>query len=220
MGAAPIQNIGAYGVEVKDVITSCDVYHFTTGQIEAIPATACGFGYRDSIFKQQAGQYLVCYVSMRLSKYPRPILTYEPVVQALHERSIEDPTQSDIADIIEGIRWSKLPKPELLGNTGSFFKNPIVPSDTVQTLLDRYPTMPHFTVDKTSCKIPAAWLIEQAGLKGTRHDAIGTFPLQPLVIVNYGGGTGQQIADFAAFIIHHVKKKFGIVLHPEVQFWK
>jgi UDP-N-acetylmuramate dehydrogenase len=150
MGAAPLQNIGAYGVEVADVIVSCEVYDMETRTTQILNSDTCLFGYRDSVFKQSSGRYLIGYVTMRLSKIPCPILTYAPVTQALDTQGICDPTQAQIADTIESIRRSKLPRPEKIGNVGSFFKNPIIESNIVQKLLEKYPQMPHFIVSMPS----------------------------------------------------------------------
>lgn len=219
VGAAPIQNIGAYGVEVKDVIVSCDIYDFTTGEYSTIPADECAFAYRDSIFKRMSGRYLICYVTIQLLKTEKPVLTYAPVVQALEQSWPIPVTQHRIAETIETIRRSKLPKPDTYGNVGSFFKNPHVSWSVIEHIRQTFPDVPHYPTNDGNYKVPAARLIEQAGLKGIRHDAVGTFPLQPLVIVNYGGGSWQQFITFARFIIHHVHKKFGVSLEPEAQFW-
>lgn len=219
VGAAPIQNIGAYGIEFVENCISCEVYDFIEKKYTTLVVDVCEFGYRTSIFKHHPGRYLICFVTLRLQKNPHPRLTYSVVPETLQAQGITDPTQEDIAKTIESIRRSKLPRPEHLGNIGSFFQNPHVDTSLVQRLLTHYPSMPHFPIDQHTCKVPAAWLIEHAELKWFRRDQIGTFPLQPLVIVNYGGATGAEIREFSETIIHYVHKKFGITLVPEVNIW-
>jgi UDP-N-acetylmuramate dehydrogenase len=165
VGAAPVQNIGAYGVELKDVFVSCDAYHFPTQSRETYDNTACHFGYRDSIFKQHPGKYCIGTVRIRLSKVSQPRLTYGAITETLVSRGIDTPSQTQIAETIASIRRSKLPRPSELGNTGSFFQNPIIDNGIADQIMITHPMIPRFPVTDTTCKIPAARLIEQAGAK-------------------------------------------------------
>jgi len=216
VGASPIQNIGAYGVEAKDVISSVEALDLTTFDIVRFSNEECHFGYRSSIFKHNLkGKLLVTYVTYRLDKKPKFVLDYgnlkEEVAKIADELSLEAIRKAVIA-----IRECKLPDPKEFGNAGSFFKNPIVSKKYAQKLALEYPLIPSFEVDKNEIKIPAAWLLEQAGLKGYREGEIGTHPKQPLVIVNYGNAKGKDIVEFANQIIEKVHLKFGIMLEPEV----
>jgi UDP-N-acetylmuramate dehydrogenase len=219
VGAAPVQNIGAYGIELKDVFVSCDAYHFPTQSRITYDASACQFGYRDSMFKQHPGEYCIGTVRIRLSKNPQPRLTYGAITDTLFTRGIDHPTQAQIAETIAAIRRSKLPRPSELGNTGSFFQNPVVPTVIVHHLLELHPAMPHFPTSPTTYKIPAARLIEQAGAKWYREWSVGTYPLQPLVIVNYGWATGGDVYNFSTTIIQRVQETFGVILTREVNVW-
>lgn len=225
VGAAPVQNIGAYGVELKDVFISCKAYDLDKRTIVLFWKDECNFGYRNSIFKQNPGRYIIIEVSLRLSKNPNPIINYGDIQLALEKNwSIHDKnialTPAQIAHTIEQIRRSKLPKPTDLGNIGSFFKNPFVEKAIVEKLLRDYPTVPHF-FDKNSSlyKIPAARLIEQSGLKWYRQNNVWTYQNQPLVIVQHGWATGQEIYDFSEKIIWKVFEKFSIRLEREVNVW-
>ncbi len=225
VGSAPVQNIGAYGVELKDVFVSCKTYDLQTKTIVHFSKDECGFAYRDSIFKQNLGRYIIIEVCLRLSKVANPIINYGDVQLALErnwyiKNENSSPTPAKIAQTIEQIRWSKLPKPTDLGNIGSFFKNPFVEKKIVENLLIEYPNIPHF-FDKNSFlyKIPAARLIEQSGLKWYRENNVWTYQNQPLVIVQYWWATGQEIYDFSEKIICKVFDKFSIRLEREVNVW-
>ena len=225
VGAAPVQNIGAYGVELKDVFVSCKTYDLQTKTIVHFSKDECGFAYRDSIFKQNPGRYIIIEVSILLSKIPNPIINYGDIQLALERnwytknKSITL-TPAQIAETIEKIRRSKLPKPTDIGNIGSFFKNPFVEKAIVEKLLKDYPTIPNF-IDKISTlyKIPAARLIEQSGLKWYRELNVWTYQNQPLVIVQYGWATGQEIYNFSEKIISKVFEKFSIGLEREANVW-
>lgn len=219
VGAAPVQNIGAYGVELKDVFISCTAYDIEERKIKTFGKDECDFGYRNSIFKQNIGKYLIIEVSLRLSENPNPIINYGDVQSALEKSGSTNtpPTSTQIAQTIEQIRWSKLPRPSEIGNAGSFFKNPLVEKTIFDNLLEKYATMPHFLEEVSGLyKIPAAWLIEQAGLKWYRENNVGTHPNQPLVIVQYGEATGQEILTFSEKIITKVYDTFSVMLEREV----
>lgn len=252
VGAAPVQNIGAYWVEFQDVCDSVDCYDTQSMTYVTLTKDWCNFAYRYSIFKEQPGRYIIYAVTLRLSLEAKPVLTYTPVIHALEQQgfwdtiwnytkdlswkssdsnlSSRDNLQETIATTIENIRWSKLPKPTELGNSGSFFQNPIVNKDIVEKLLCDYPTMPHYaytneqnnnTQDTTLIKekLSAARLIDNSNLKWYRIWQVWTYPLQPLVLVQYWWATGQDIIDFSDHIIHTVQEKFGITLQREVNIW-
>ena len=219
VGAAPVQNIGAYGVEVKDVFVSCKTYDLEEKTMVVLWKDQCNFGYRDSIFKQNPGRYIIIEVSLRLSKDPNPIINYGDIQNALEKNGLLNisPTSAQIAQTIEQIRWSKLPRPSEIGNAGSFFKNPLVEKTIIDNLLEKYPTIPHFLEEISGLyKIPAAWLIEQVGLKWHRENNVGTHPNQALVIVQYGKATGEEILTFSEKIITKVYDTFSVMLEREV----
>ncbi len=217
VGAAPIQNIGAYGVEVADYIEEVKALEIKSGELQSFNAAACKFGYRNSIFKQELkGKYLIYEVVFRLNKIPKYNITYAPLKAALQEIDQEKLSAKHISDAVIKIRQSKLPDPEVIGNCGSFFKNPIVEEAIGQALLEKYPQMPNYAVGQGAMKIPAAWLIEQAGLKGSREGQVGTYQKQALVMVNHGNATGKEAHSFAKKIITKVNDTFGITLEPEV----
>lgn len=221
VGAAPIQNIGAYGVELKDVFEHLEAFHITSGEKRTFSKGECQFDYRDSIFKHELkAQYIISHVILRLSKQPRINTSYGAIRTKLDEQNIADPTIRDISNIVMEIRNDKLPNPEVLGNTGSFFKNPIVTDSTFERIKDHYPGVPGYSVGDENIKIPAGWLIEQAGWKGKKIGNAGTYKNQALVIVNYGGATGKEILELADSIKQSVHQKFGIELTPEVNIIK
>lgn len=218
-GAAPMQNIGAYGVEIKDVLECVTAIHVETGDIHTFSNTQCKFGYRESIFKHEVrGEYIISSITLRLTKTNHHFnASYGAIKDTLkafdhHELSIKA-----ISDAVIHIRKSKLPDPAVIGNAGSFFKNPSIPEAEYASLKKSYPQIPGFTGEHPqSIKVPAAWLIEQCGWKGKRFDKIGVNPLQPLVLVNYGGGDGKKIWELALQIQASVKEKFNVQLSPEV----
>lgn len=214
VGAAPVQNIGAYGHEFKDFCTYVDVWSFETSQIQRFPATECGFGYRDSIFKHELkDKILIIAVGIALPKQWQPHIQYGPL-KALGEKA----TAEQVFETICSLRRSKLPDPAVLGNAGSFFKNPIVTKTLSEQLKADYPDMPIYPVDERHQKLAAGWLIEQAGLKGFVHDKAGIHQDQALVVVNRGGASSQNIIQVAQIVGKTVKEKFGIQLEPEVRF--
>lgn len=217
VGAAPIQNIGAYGVELKEVFEWLEAVNIKSGEVEQFEAADCRFGYRDSIFKNELrGKYVITAVVLRLSKDPQINASYGAIKSELKARGIDKPTIGDISDIVIDIRNSKLPDPETLGNAGSFFKNPVVDERVYRRIKESYPNAPGYPMGGGNVKVPAGWLIEQTGWKGKVIGNVGTYKQQALVIVNHGGATGQQILDLAVKIRDSVKKKFGIALVPEV----
>jgi len=221
VGAAPIQNIGAYGVELKDVFERLEALHLPTGEIHVFEKSDCRFGYRDSVFKRGArGQYLILHVWLRLRKKGhQPDTSYHALADWLRQRGITRPTIAQVAEAVIAIRSSKLPDPRVLGNAGSFFKNPVLPEAQVQALLEQHPAMPSWPAGAGMRKVPAGWLIEQCGWKGRREGPVGCHERQALVIVNHGGATGAQILAFAKKIQASVQERFGIALEPEVNVW-
>ncbi|MEJ1242377.1 UDP-N-acetylmuramate dehydrogenase [Chryseolinea sp. T2] len=217
-GAAPMQNIGAYGVEIKDVITSVEAVDKKSGEQRTFSNKDCAFGYRESIFKQEAkDQYLINGITLRLTKRNHVLhLQYGAIQETLNGMSIADPTIRDVSNAVIHIRQSKLPDPAKVGNAGSFFKNPSITVDAFQLLKEKYPSIPSYPSTEGLIKVPAGWLIEQCGWKGKRFENIGVHPNQALVLVNYGGGDGGKIWDLAMQIRDSVIDKFNITLHPEV----
>lgn len=216
VGAAPMQNIGAYGAEFKDVCISVDALHLSTGDLKTFSRLECQFGYRESIFKRELrDQYFIYQVHLKLSRKSPIKASYGNIQDVLKIKGIDTPSHKDISNAVIEIRSSKLPDPKELGNAGSFFKNPVVAASKAAELLQHYPDVPHFP-DGDQVKIPAGWLIEQCGFKGFRSGNVGSHKDQALVIVNYGGATGQEIYDYSQKIIAEVQKKFNFVLEREV----
>ncbi|MFC4222204.1 UDP-N-acetylmuramate dehydrogenase [Flagellimonas marina] len=221
-GTAPIQNIGAYGVELKDVFVSCSAMEIETGELVAFGHDACEFGYRDSIFKNEAkGKYIITSVNLKLTKKNHTLHTgYGSIELELREKGIVHPTIRDISNAVIAIRKSKLPDPKELGNSGSFFKNPIVSHKTYTKLIKKYPKLPSYEVEDGEYKIPAGWLIEQCGFKGKRFGDAGVHEKQALVLVNYGNATGAEIWKLAQHIQKEVDEQFKIKIQPEVNIIK
>jgi UDP-N-acetylmuramate dehydrogenase len=216
VGAAPIQNIGAYGVELKDVFSHLDVLDLQTFETRHYNLPDCEFGYRNSVFKNKfKNRFLITSVSFILALEHKVNLSY-PALKAELEKSEEEPTINSVADAVIRIRRSKLPDPAELGNAGSFFKNPVVDNSAFETIKLEYPSIPAFFQEVKTVKIPAAWLIEQCGWKGKRFGDAGVHALQPLVMVNYGKATGNQILSLAKQIQNSVFEQFHIQLEPEV----
>lgn len=218
VGATPIQNIGAYGVEIKDTFVSCEAMHIETQEIKTFTKEDCQFGYRESIFKGALkGQYIILSVTFKLTKYNHKInTTYGAIDIELEKMGITNPSIKDVSNAVIAIRESKLPNPKELGNSGSFFKNPVVPIEIYQKAKAEYPEIPHYPVSDTLVKVPAGWLIEQAGFKGKRFGDAGIHTKQALVLVNYGNATGSEIWAVAENIQKTVKEKFGIAIEAEV----
>lgn len=221
VGAAAVQNIGAYGAEAKDFILFVDTVDLQTGAIRHFTVEECRYGYRDSIFKQELrGRYAVTHVHFRLSHSFRPRLDYGGIRRALEERGIDEVnlTAEQLRQTIIEIRRAKLPDPSELGNAGSFFKNPIVDRSVFERIQKTYPEAPHYEVDADHVKIPAGWMIEQCGWKGKTLGRAGVYEKQALVLVNRGGATGKEINDLCKAIQADVEARFGILIHPEVNF--
>lgn len=217
VGAAPVQNIGAYGAEAKDAITV--VEYFDTNRLEVVRLACeeCGFGYRESVFKHELrGVAIILAVEFRLRRTPSPNLGYGDVVKEVEARG--GATLKNIREAICAIRASKLPDPKVLGNAGSFFKNPIVEREVAEQLLQKYPEMPHYATpgDDTRIKLAAGWLIDKAGMKGYRSGAVGVHDRQALVLVNHGGAKGGDVIALSAHVADVVKAKFGVEISPEV----
>lgn len=217
VGAAPIQNIGAYGVELKQVFTELEAIHLNTGELERFDKTACQFGYRHSIFKTKyKNQFMITHVTLKLNKQPDFYISYGAIQKMLDKMNVKNLTIKAISDAVIQIRRNKLPDPNELGNAGSFFKNPEITPQHLQELLSRYPDIPHYATTTEKIKISAAWLIEQCGWKGKRCGKIGVHDRQALVIVNYGGGTGEAVKMLAKQIQAEVYNHFSVKLIPEV----
>jgi UDP-N-acetylmuramate dehydrogenase len=221
VGASAVQNIGAYGVEAKDYIERIEAVEIATGQVMTIPAEDCGYGYRQSKFKQEwKNRYLITHVTYRLSTDFQPHLDYGNIREALRlaygADDVSALTAQQLRDAIIGIRNAKLPDPKVMGNAGSFFMNPIVNREKYERLAALYPGMPHYEVDKDHVKIPAGWMIDQCGWKGKALGRAGVHDKQALVLVNLGGATGDEIVRLCQAIQKDVEAKFGIVIHPEV----
>lgn len=214
VGASAVQNVGAYGVEAKDVIIAVKTIAVADGNERVFSNAECHYAYRDSIFKNQLkGQYIVTSVIYRLSKTPKPVLDYG------HLRAVtgDTPTPQQVREAVTTIRRQKLPEVNEIGSAGSFFKNPVVPTEQFQALLAQYPTMPHFAVEG-GVKIPAAWLIEQCGWKGKRLGGAQVYDKQPLVLVNADQATPQDVMTLAEQICQSVKTRFNITINPEVNY--
>ena len=217
VGASPMQNIGAYGVEIKDVFDSLEAFNIKTQEIHTFDAVACEFGYRESVFKRKLkGEYIILSVSFRLLKNAAINTSYGAIESELVKMNISNPTIKDVSNAVIAIRSSKLPNPREIGNAGSFFKNPVVDQSIVNEILKTHPNAPNYPAELGKRKLAAGWLIEQAGWKGKTIDNFGVHKLQALVLVNYGGATGQQIYDLSSAIINDIKEKFGVTLEREV----
>lgn len=222
VGASPIQNIGAYGVEVRDTIECVEAFEFSTGEVRTFSKDECAFGYRDSYFKNEGrDQFFILNVRFKLTKAPHTLRTnYGAIGQMLVESNISTPTIRDVSDAVIAIRSSKLPDPKQIGNAGSFFKNPSIPQGKYESLKLAFPDAPSFPGENDLTKIPAAWLIEQCGFKGITRDGIGVHKNQALVLVNYGDGKGRDIWKLALEIQQAVMGKFSIEITPEVNVVK
>ena len=215
-GAAPVQNIGAYGVEAKDVIKSVEMYFVEGNNFVTLAAEHCDFGYRESVFKHSLkGRVIITSIEVELSKVANPRLGYGDVIREVEARG--GATLANIRDAICSIRRSKLPDTAILGNAGSFFKNPIVDREVAEQLLVEYPEMPSYpATEANKIKLAAGWLIDKAGMKGYKEGNVGVHERQALVLVNLGGATGGEVIAFAEKVVAKVRKKFGIEISPEV----
>ena len=218
VGSAPIQNIGAYGVELKDCFLRCRAVSVESGTIKIFNNNECDFSYRSSIFKKDLkNKYIISNVSFRLSKKNHKInLSYEPLKKHIINKNISEPTIKDISNSVIEIRNSKLPDPKIIGNCGSFFKNPIISLIDFKKLNETQNNVPFFNVSPDKVKVPAAWLIEKCGFKGKKEGNTGTHKSHALIIVNHGKATGKEIFNFAQKIKNAVLRKFNILLEEEV----
>lgn len=218
VGTSPMQNIGAYGVEIKDVFYKLEALEIESGVIKTFYKNDCNFGYRESVFKNiLKGNYIIINVTFQLTKKNHNLNTSYGAIQIeLEKNNITDPDIKDVSNAIIAIRQSKLPDPKKIGNSGSFFKNPVISIDQFKNLEKKYPNMPFYKVSNTTIKIPAGWLIEQCGFKGKRFGDAGVHKNQALVLVNYGNATGKEILDLAKTILQTVTNTFGIELEIEV----
>ena len=218
VGTTPIQNIGAYGVEIKDTMFSCEALNKKTLAIETFTNAQCRFEYRESVFKNELkDQYIITSVSFKLSKRNHNVsTTYGAIETELVQQNIKNPTLKDVSNAVIAIRQSKLPDPKELGNSGSFFKNPIVSNEIYEKAKALHPEMPHYVVSETHVKVPAGWLIEQAGFKGKRFGDAGVHKNQALVLVNYGTATGAEIVALSKNIQQTILEQFGIAIEAEV----
>ncbi|WP_422359591.1 UDP-N-acetylmuramate dehydrogenase [Reichenbachiella sp.] len=217
VGAAPMQNIGAYGVEIKEVFESLEAINKSTLQEKVFSNQECRFGYRESIFKKEVkGEYFITSVTLKLTKKHKLNISYGAISKVLNSQAIETPTIKQVSEAVIQIRESKLPNPTKIGNAGSFFKNPVISNDQFLELKNEYPNMPSYDQPNGKVKVPAGWLIEQCGWKGFREGDIGVHKNQALVLVNYGNGTGADIKNLAFRIKDSVKEKFNIEITPEV----
>jgi UDP-N-acetylmuramate dehydrogenase len=218
VGAAPMQNIGAYGVEIREVIQGVEAVEIETGATRKFSREECAFGYRESVFKQHLkDKYFISSITLSLTKKDHRFnVSYGAIKEVLEEKKVKDLSIRAISDAVIGIRKKKLPDPLLIGNAGSFFKNPSVDQRTFEAIQKNYPDVPSFRGEKNLVKIPAAWLIEQCGWKGKTIDNIGVHKHQALVLVNYGNGDGKKIWQLAMSIRSGVMEKFSVELQPEV----
>ncbi len=217
VGAAPIQNIGAYGVELKDTFVSLKAMELSSFELREFQREDCNFGYRDSVFKQKyKGKYFIYEVTFRLKKNPELNISYKSLKEEFEKIENLDPTVRIISEIVKKIRTSKLPDPKILGNAGSFFKNPELNKEEFEVLKTQYEDLPFYKIDDDIFKVPAGWLIEKCGLRGFRDGNVGTYPNQALVIVNYGVNSGEEIKNFSKKIQEIVFDKFGVNLQSEV----
>jgi UDP-N-acetylmuramate dehydrogenase len=218
IGAVPIQNIGAYGVEIKDVLESCEAMHIETGEIKSFSNKDCNFSYRESVFKQSLkNKYVIINVSFKLTKNLHHLkIGYGDIKTELEKQGVDIPNINDISQAVIRIRQSKLPDPKEIGNSGSFFKNPIISISKYQSLLKNFPNMPNYQVSDNLVKVPAGWLIEHAGFKGKTMGNYGVHKKQALVLVNYGGADGENIYNLAKLIQLTVKRIFDIEIEMEV----
>ncbi|EJL66863.1 UDP-N-acetylmuramate dehydrogenase [Flavobacterium sp. CF136] len=218
VGTTPVQNIGAYGTEIKDTFVSCEAMNIESQEIKTFTNAECNFGYRESIFKHEVkDQYIITSVIYKLTKRNHKINTsYGDILAELSKNNISVPTLKDVSNAVITIRQSKLPDPKELGNSGSFFKNPILLKSDFEKIHQKFPEMKYYEVSETEVKVPAGWLIEQAGFKGKRFGDAGVHKNQALVLVNYGNATGQEILAVSKDVQDTVFKTFGIHIEAEV----
>ena len=217
VGASPVQNIGAYGVELKDVFRSCTAFEIETGNMRTFSFEDCHFGYRESVFKGELkGKYIITSVTFILSSAPKINTSYGAIETELQKRGIENPNIADVSAAVSHIRVGKLPDPSTIGNAGSFFKNPVIEEHEFADVVAKHPDVVHYPTLDGKIKLAAGWLIEQCGWKGKIVGATGTWKDQALVLVNHGNATGTEVFNFSEQIIDSVKSTFGVTLEREV----
>ena len=220
VGAAPMQNIGAYGVELKDVFHSLEAVEMSTGNIHSFSNSDCQFGYRESIFKRKLkGQFVISSVTLKLNKQPNINTSYGAIDAELERLGVSEPSIKDVSKAVINIRQSKLPDPKKLGNSGSFFKNPVIPTSQFEELKRKHPDIPGYSAGEEETKLAAGWLIEQCGWKGKIVGNTGSHAQQALVLVNYGNATGVEIFNLSAHIMQSVYDTFGVQLEREVNVY-
>jgi UDP-N-acetylmuramate dehydrogenase len=220
VGAAPIQNIGAYGVELAPLVQRVDCVAIDGARTQSLAATECRFGYRDSVFKHELqDQLVITHVTLDLSRRPDVHAAYPVLAQALAERGVDQPTPQAVFEAVVDIRRSKLPDPALVPNAGSFFKNPVLPVQQAQALAAIFPGLPQYPQPDGRVKLPAAWLIDYCGWKGYRAEGLGIHPEHALVIVNYGNNRGAQLLALAAAVARSVLDTFGVALEIEPRIY-
>lgn len=220
VGAAPMQNIGAYGAEQASIFEELEAFHFGSGEIRKFTAADCDFGYRVSAFKRELrDKVMITSVTYRLSLDAKLVTSYRDVQDELTTMSVATPTTLDIYNAVVSVRTRKLPDPRVIGNAGSFFMNPVIGAEQATELLEKYPTMPNYPQSDGTVKVAAGWLIEQCGWKGARHGACGVHDRQALVLVNHGGAVGSEVLELAQKIQQSVADTFGITLVREVNVW-
>lgn len=220
IGAAPIQNIGAYGIELVSVFDHLEAIEIGKGTSTRFTKEDCRFGYRDSIFKHEAkDRFIITAVTLRLSPVASVNVSYGAIQEILQLKGITNPSHRDVSEAVIQIRQSKLPDPAIIGNAGSFFKNPIIPRGDFEMMKQMHPDLPGYAEGADHIKVPAGWLIEQTGWKGKRVGNVGSYEKQALVLVNHGGGSGEEVWQLAQLIIASVRDQFGIELTPEVNLW-
>ncbi|MDR0802171.1 UDP-N-acetylmuramate dehydrogenase [Fluviicola sp.] len=217
VGASPMQNIGAYGAEIKDTFVSLEALHIDSLELHTFNKEQCAFGYRESVFKRALkNQYVIVSVSCQLTKHPKINTSYGAIQSEIEAMGVREMTVDTVSRAVMNIRRSKLPDPKVLGNAGSFFKNPVVSKTVLKQLQQNYPDVPHYLQKSGEEKLAAGWLIEKAGWKGKRVGKCGVHEKQALVLVNYGGATGNEIYDLSTAIIEDIRSKFGVTLEREV----
>jgi len=217
VGATPLQNIGAYGVELKDIFHELEAFDITTKTITKFSLNDCAFGYRESVFKRQLkGKYIITSVTFKLTKQPVFNTKYGAIEQELEKMGCTELSIKNISNAVINIRSSKLPNPKEIGNAGSFFKNPVIDNELYAKLISLYPTIPVYPAPNNKHKLAAGWLIEQCGWKGYRKDDAGCHSKQALVLVNYANASGKEIYDLSSEIVASVQQKFGVDLEREV----
>jgi len=220
VGASPMQNIGAYGVELKDCFEYLDAVEIETGEVKRFHLMDCEFGYRESVFKRKLkNKYIICAVAFKLSLAPRINTSYGVIETELKTMGVSNPGIKQVSEAVIRIRKSKLPDPAVLGNAGSFFKNPVVPFEVLESIASHFEKVPSYDAGAGMVKLAAGWLIEQAGWKGKRYGEVGVHALQALVLVNYGEGKGEEIFALSEMIIKDVQDKFGVTLEREVNIY-